>query len=245
MEVKKNPQFDLRRWSLVFFQVGVIVMLFITWQALEWKSYDRSDTDRDLLEVSESLEEIIPVTEPLNTPPPPPPPPQVAPEVIIAVEDEAEIEETIIESTETDEDAEIEIVEVAEIEEEEVEEDIVNVPFHVIENVPIYPGCETLKSNNERKACMSQKVQEFVQRNFNTDLAGELGLEGRQRIHVQFKIDRTGHVTDVRARAPHPKLEAEALKVVRSLPDMEPGKQRGKPVGVQYALPILFDVRTK
>ena len=91
---------------------------------------------------------------------------------------------------------------------------------------------------------MSEKVQQFVQNKFNTELAGELGLEGRQRIHVQFRIDNKGKVVDVRARAPHPRLEQEAIKVVSSLPDMQPGKQSGKPVGVQYALPILFEVRT-
>lgn len=244
MEVKKNPKFDLRRWSMIFFQIGIIAMLFITWRAIEWKSYDTGEAERTLLDVSQNLEEIIPITEPINTPPPPPPP-QTTPEVIIEVEDEAEIEETIIESTETDSDAEIEIVEISDIEEDVEEEEIVNVPFHVIENVPIYPGCENLSNNNERKDCMSQKVMEFVQRNFNSELAGDLGLEGKQRIHVQFRIDHTGKVVDVRARAPHPKLEAEAIKVVSSLPHMQPGKQRGKPVGVQYALPILFEVRTK
>ena len=229
---------------MIFFQVGVIVMLFVTWRAMEWKSYDTSEAERELLDVSETLEEIIPVTEPLNTPPPPPPP-QTTPSVIIEVEDEADIEETVIESTETDSEADIEIVEISDIDEEEEEEEIVNVPFHVIENVPIYPGCENLSNNNQRKDCMSAKVMEFVQRNFNNELAGELGLEGRQRIHVQFRIDHTGKVVDVRARAPHPKLEAEAISVVSSLPNMQPGKQRGKPVGVQYALPILFEVRTK
>ena len=244
MEVKKNPKFDLRRWSMIFFQCGIIVMLFITWQAMEWKSYDTGEAERELLDVSDVLDEIIPVTEQINTPPPPPPP-QTAPNVIIEVADEADIEETVIESTETDSEADIEIVEIADIDEEAEEEEIVNVPFHVIENVPIYPGCENLSNNNQRKDCMSEKVMEFVQRNFNNELAGELGLEGRQRIHVQFRIDHHGKVVDVRARAPHPKLEAEAVSVVSSLPDMQPGKQRGKPVGVQYALPILFEVRTK
>ncbi|AVI50287.1 energy transducer TonB [Pukyongia salina] len=241
MEVKKNPKFDLGKRSMIFFQIGMIFMLFLTWQALEIKSYDTGETERDLVDVSDALEEIIPVTEPLNTPPPPPPA-QTVTAVIIQVEDEADIEETIIESTETDENAEI--VEIEEIDEVIIEEEIINVPFHVIENVPIYPGCENLSNNNDRKRCMSEKVQQFVQNKFNTELAGELGLEGRQRIHVQFRIDNKGKVVDVRARAPHPRLEQEAIKVVSSLPDMQPGKQSGKPVGVQYALPILFEVRT-
>ncbi len=93
-----------------------------------------------------------------------------------------------------------------------------------------------------RKNVCLKKFKKFVQKKFNTDLAGDLGLEGRQRISVQFKIDKNGNVVNVRARAPHPKLEQEAVKVVKALPKMIPGKQRGKAVGVLYSLPILFQV---
>ncbi len=238
MEPKKNPKADLSRRSMLFFQLGMIFMLFLAWQAIEWKTYDRSIA-RDILDVADDLEEEIPITQTV-TPPPPPPPPPPAPEVIQVVEDEEEVEETVIESTETNQ--EEEIVEIEEIVEEEVEEEIADVPFAVIENVPIYPGCEKAGNNAGKKKCMSEKIQKFVQKKFNTELANDLGLDGRQRISVQFKIDRNGNVVNVRARAPHPKLEQEAISVVKSLPKMTPGKQRGKAVGVLYALPILFQV---
>ena len=121
----------------------------------------------------------------------------------------------------------------------QIEEDIV-VPFAVIEYVPIFPGCEG--NNAERRKCMSQKITEIVQRNFNTVLAGDLGLSGRQRINVLFKIDKSGSVVGVRARAPHPRLQKEATRVINLLPDMKPGIQRGKPVIVSYSLPIIFQV---
>ena len=134
-----------------------------------------------------------------------------------------------------------EIVEVEEVEVEEVEEDIED-PFAVIENVPVYPGCE--KGNNaKKKACMSEKISKFVQKKFNTELAGELGLTGRQRINVIFKIDRNGNITGIRSRAPHPRLEKEAARVIGMLPKMKPGKQRGKAVIVPYSLPIVFQVQ--
>ena len=190
-----------------------------------------------MLNLGDDLEEDIPITD-MNIPPPPPPPPPPAPEVIEVIEDEADIEETIIESAEVNQ--EEEIMEIDEI--EEAEEEIADVPFAVIENVPVYPGCEKKRSNAEKKKCMSEKVQKFVQKKFNTELAGDLGLEGRQRIAVQFKIDKNGDVVNVRARAPHPKLEQEAVKVVKALPKMVPGRQRGTAVGVLYSLPILFQV---
>ncbi|NND61905.1 MAG: energy transducer TonB [Flavobacteriaceae bacterium] len=238
MEPKKNPKADMRRWSSVYFAAGLAFMLFISWTAVEWKTYDKSDLMGDVLDVGDDLEEEIPITQQL-TPPPPPPPPPPAPEIIEVVEDEEEVEETIIESTETNQNEEI--VEIEEIEEVE-EEEIADVPFAVIENVPIYPGCENAGNNEAKKKCMSEKVQKFVQKKFDTELANDLGLEGRQRISVQFKIDRNGNIVNVRARAPHPRLEQEAISVVKALPKMTPGKQRGKAVGVLYALPILFQV---
>lgn len=112
----------------------------------------------------------------------------------------------------------------------------------VIENVPVFPGCES-GSNDAKRKCMSDKISEFVRRKFNTDLAGDLGLTGRQRINVIFKIDKSGNVVGIRARAPHPRLQAEAERVVNLLPKMKPGKQRGKPVVVPYSLPIIFQVQ--
>ena len=238
MESKKNLKSDVRRNGSIYFAVGLALMLFVTYSTINYKSYDKSATDIGQLNIDELDEEEIPITEQIQTPPPPPPPP-AAPEVIEVVEDEEEIEETVIESTETSE--EEEIMEVEDIEVEEVDEDI-EVPFAVIENVPIYPGCE--KGNNDAKRkCMSDKINKFVQKKFNTDLAGDLGLTGKQRINVIFKIDRSGNVVGVRSRAPHPRLEKEAARVIGLLPKMKPGKQRGKAVTVPYSLPIIFQVQ--
>ena len=236
MEPKKNPKADLNQWSSTYLLAGLVFMLFIAWQAVEWKTYDRDDSARQTLNVGDDLLEDVPVTQNI-TPPPPPPPPPPAPEVIEVVEDDEEVEETIIESTETNQEDVIEIDEI-----DEIEEEIDDVPFAVIENVPVYPGCENAGNNEAKKQCMSEKVMKFVQRKFDTDLANDLGLEGRQRISVQFKIDKNGNVSNVRARAPHPRLEQEAIDVIKALPKMIPGKQRGQAVGVLYALPILFQV---
>lgn len=238
MEPKKNPKANVGRNSSLYFAIGLALMLFLTNYAINFKTYDKSEIDIGMVDMDEELEEEIPLTQQVQTPPPPPPPP-AAPEVIEIVEDEVEIEETIIESTEVDQ--ETEIVEVEDIEVVEVEQDI-DVPFSVIENVPIFPGCEK-GSNNEKRACMSKKISQFVNKKFNTELAGDLGLSGRQRINVIFKIDKTGTVVGIHARAPHPGLEKEAKRVIGLLPKMKPGKQRGKPVNVPYSLPIIFQVQ--
>ena len=237
MESKKNSNANVSRNGSIYFAVGLALMLFLTYSTINYKTYDKSLIDIGKLDLDSELDEEIPLIDQL-TPPPPPPPPPAAPEVIEIVEDEEEIEETVIESTETDQEEEMEI---EDIEVEEVYEDV-EVPFSVIENVPEYPGCEK-GSNTEKRKCMSAKIAKFVQRKFNTDLAGDLGLSGRQRISVIFKIDKKGNVTGVRSRAPHPRLEKEAARVINMLPKMKPGRQRGKAVVVPYSLPITFQVQ--
>jgi protein TonB len=112
-----------------------------------------------------------------------------------------------------------------------------------LEKVPIFPGCESAKNNEERMSCMSEKLTKLIQRKFNTGLAAELGLQGLQRIQVQFKIDDTGHVTDIQTRSPHEKLSEEAERVVNKIPVMTPGMQKNIPVSVVYNLPIAFQVQ--
>jgi len=240
MEPKKNIKADVSRNSSLFFAVGLALMLTLTYLTINYRSYEKEAIDIGQLNLDDLEEEEIPITNQEIIPPPPPPPPPVVPEEIEIVEDEKEIEETVIESTETDQ--EEEIVEVEEVEVEEIEEDI-EVPFSVIENVPVFPGCEKEKGNNAKKQCMSDKISRFVNKKFNTELAGDLGLSGRQRINVIFKIDKTGNIIGIQARAPHPGLEKEAKRVIGLLPKMKPGRQRGKSVIVPYSLPILFQVQ--
>lgn len=238
MELKKNPQANVGRNSSLYFAIGLALMLFLTNFAINYKTYDKAAIDIGQINMDAELEEEIPITEQLQTPPPPPPPP-AAPEVIQVVEDEEEVKETVIESTESDQKQKIVKVEAVKV--VEVEEDI-DVPFAVIENVPVFPGCEG-GNNDAKRDCMSKKISDFVNKKFNTELASELGLSGRQRINVIFKIDKTGAITGIRARAPHPGLEKEAERVISQLPKMQPGKQRGKPVNVPYSLPIVFQVQ--
>lgn len=117
------------------------------------------------------------------------------------------------------------------------------VPEGVFEKVPIYPGCESVYGNTARKNCMSTAIAKFVNLNFNSRIALENGLSGRQRIAVIFKIGKDGKVFAIRARAPHPALEKEAIRLIKSLPKFQPGYQKGKPVVVPYSLPILFQVQ--
>ena len=230
MQPKKNPKVDLNKNSSIYFAIGLALVLFIIWRGIEWKSYDKSAYLYESLNVVDDDDEEIPITEQIKTPPPPPPPP--APEVIEVVEDEEEIEETVIESTETDQE---EIVEV-EVLEEEFED--VDVPFAIIEDVPIYPGCENVPKS-KRRDCFQEQINKHIRKNFRyPEIAQEMGIQGR--VFVSFIISKDGTISNIRKRGPDKNLEREAERIISKLPKMTPGKQRGRAVRVPFSIPITF-----
>lgn len=237
MKPKKNPELEVGRNSSLYFAIGLNIMLFLSWQVLEYKTYEKSDIAMDVLSMEEEVEEEIPIIS-LNTPPPPPPP-AVVTEQIQIVEDLDEVEETIIESTEISQEDIVEerVISVSDVEVAEVDEDV-EVPFAVIQDVPIYPGCEKVKKS-QRRACFERKVMEHVRKNFKyPQLALDMRIGGR--VFVIFTIGKDGTIKKIRTRGPDKSLEDEAHRIVSILPKMVPGKQRGKPVGVPFSLPINF-----
>ncbi len=138
------------------------------------------------------------------------------------------------------------VVEVEKVEQVvQIEEVVIeDVPFAIIEEVPEFPGCTGTRK--EKGDCLNMSLKKHIVRNFNSELAGKLGLTpGKKKIWIIFRIDEKGFVTDVDARAPHPKLKAEAIRVINTIPRMKPGKQKGKAVGMKYTLPITFNVAGK
>ncbi len=116
------------------------------------------------------------------------------------------------------------------------------VSFAIIEEVPVYSGCENLQGNFARKKCMNKKLGNLIRANFNSNLAKQNGLSGRIKIGVFFKIGKDGNIKDIEAKTDYKVMETEAIRVVSLIPKMQPGVQRGKPVTVPYYLPINFVV---
>lgn len=234
MEPKKNPKADLTKNSGLYFVIGLAIVMALVWGAFEWKTYDKTSEYDISLNVEDQLDEEVPMTEQIKTPPPPPPP--AAPEVIEVVEDEEEVEETVIESTETSQ--EEEVIEIEDVEVEEVEE-IEDVPFAVIEDVPVYPGCE---GASDKRACFNEMIQKHIRKNFRyPEIAQEMGIQGR--VNVMFTIMTDGSIGNIRYRGPDKNLEAEALRIIQRLPKMTPGRQRGRAVRVPFSIPITFKLQ--
>jgi antitoxin component YwqK of YwqJK toxin-antitoxin module len=117
------------------------------------------------------------------------------------------------------------------------------VPDGVLQKMPVFPGCSEVFGNIARKKCMNQNVAQFIVDNFNTDIASDTGLSGRQRIYVSFKVDKDGYIGSIKIRAPHPRLRIETKRIMEMMPRLdEPGFFRGKPVVLPFSLPIVFQV---
>ena len=120
--------------------------------------------------------------------------------------------------------------------EEEFED--IDVPFAVIEDVPIFPGCESV-AKSQRRACFQDKINQHIRRNFRyPEIAQEMGIQGR--VYVNFIIAKDGSITNIRMRGPDKNLENEAQRIISRLPQMTPGKQRGRAVRVPFSIPITF-----
>lgn len=250
--VQKSHKHDvnLQKNSSLYFQVGLILCLLATYAIFEMKFENDSDYVAELVNLEEDhtyqmenfvVEPDAPKQKKVK---------KQKPTVIVndpkVVDDDTKIDDTPDILTTLDSKPSSVIDPNALGEEDDIidEDDDIEI-FNMVnvEIVPIYPGCEKMTTNQERVKCMSKKLSKLVQRRFDTDIAAEYGLSGRQRINVQFKINELGQVTEIQTRAPHPKLEKEAARIANKIPEMKPGLQRKKPVSVLYNLPIVFDVK--
>jgi TonB family protein len=108
----------------------------------------------------------------------------------------------------------------------------------IIENVPLFPGCERVPKS-QRRQCFQEQIQKHINRNFQyPEQAQKLGIEGR--VFIQFMIGKDGSIGGIRTRGPHQYLEREAYRIISLLPRMTPGIQRGRPVRVPFSIPITF-----
>lgn len=234
MKPKKNPKKDLNRNSGLYFVTGLLLVLVMAFVALEWRTYDDGHDYDTSFNVQDDLIEDVPITIQIKTPPPPPP--VQAPPVIEVVDDEEKVVEDVIETTETDQ--EKEVLKFEDIEVDDFEENP-PVPFSVIEEVPIFPGCE---DSEDKRACFQEMLNKHIARNFRyPETAQEIGIQGR--VNIMFVIQKDGSIGDIQLRGPHKSLEKEAQRIIDKLPKMQPGKQRGNPVQVPFSLPINFQLQ--
>ena len=228
MEIKKSPKADLESKNLTFALIGLVVTLFIVWRVFEYKSYDKQIVD-DLQKTVEVIEEEMVEITKQEQPKPQPPAPKPQVTQIEIVDNEEEIEEEIEIDAEVSQDEVLEEYDFTppEIEEEEIVEAEI---FKVVEEMPEFPGG-------------AAKMMEFIQKNIKYPMmARESDIQGR--VFVNFVVEPDGTITNVTVmRGIGGGCDEEALRVVQSMPNWKPGKQRGSAVRCSFTVPIIFKLQ--
>ncbi len=225
MQSKKSQKASLEGNQLIYVLMGFVLVLSVCYVAFEWTEkevtkYEVVDTDF----LFEEEVEIQQTSQQENTPPPPPPAAQEV-EVLNVVEDDVETEAIEI-NTEDDKNTEVVIAAPVEAPVEEEEEE--SVVFVVVETMPEFPGGQ-------------QALFKYLSENVKYPvIAQENGIQGR--VICQFVVNKDGAIVDVEVvrSGGDPSLDKEAVRVIKSMPKWNPGKQRGKAVRVKYTVPVNF-----
>jgi periplasmic protein TonB len=189
-------------------------------------------------QVEIKLENLDQPAETVAPPPPPPPPPAdvvqqqryVPPVVVDSVKPEDNVQLMTADEAQT-EVKNTEVVEaVSEVKEEVKEAEAEEVPFVVVEEMPMYPGGDA-------------ELLKYISEHTNyPEVAKENNIQGR--VIVRFCVTAKGGVSQVSIlKGVDPELDKEAIRVVNTLPAFKPGKQGGKPVPVWYMVPITFTLK--
>ena len=224
MQVKKSQKASLEDKKIIYVLMGFVFVLSVCYVAFEWTEkevtkYEVADTDflfEEEVEIQQTTQE--------TTPPPPPPPAVQEVEVLNVVEDDVETESIEI-NTEDEKDVEVVIAPPVEAPVEEEEEEVI---FMVVETMPEFPGGQ-------------QALFKYLSENVKYPvIAQENGIQGR--VICQFVVNKDGAIVDVEVvrSGGGPSLDKEAVRVIKSMPKWNPGKQRGKAVRVKYTVPVNF-----
>jgi protein TonB len=226
MRVKKYETANLEKRKGTYFAIGLLLVSAVIFCLFELKFYDFESSEYKTLHLDLIEAEVIPISQ-ASPPPPPPPPPQTFTQIKIVSDEEVIEIQLDIEDLDIDIDTKINIkVEevISELPEEEIEEEEI---FTIVEKMPEFPGgVEALF------AYLGNNIK-------YPSMAKDANIHGK--VYITFVVNRYGGISDVKVlRGIGGGCDEEAIRVVESMPKWKPGKQRGKPVKVQYNLPINF-----
>ena len=194
MEVKKNEKLRLEKNSGLYFVLGLCFVLALTYIALEWRTFEEEFVYTSSLNDPDFLpEEEVPFIKP---PEPPKPKPIITPPVIAIIEDISDEDDTLFDIPESTPDLEIPAIVDIPVMDEPIDEAI---SFIVVEDKPVFPGCENAA---DKYGCFQEMMQKHIRRNFKYPEAA-IGMNQQGKVYVQFTIQKDGSINDIRLRGPY------------------------------------------
>ena len=116
------------------------------------------------------------------------------------------------------------------------EDEVKEVFFHSLDRKPIYNGCESLSTEDERFDCFQEKLRDHVSDNFK---ANKMGWGNTEKMMVRFEIDQEGMVSDVKIARGEELDKKQLEEIIKNLPQFTPGMFNGKYVKTSYVLPVV------
>jgi len=108
------------------------------------------------------------------------------------------------------------------------------------ERMPCFESCSNNATEEDRRTCTEEALLSFIYSNVKYPLAAkENGIEGP--VVIRFVIDKEGIISETQIlKDIGGGCGNEVVRVIKELPQWLPGKQNGRPVRVQYTMPIKF-----
>ncbi|MCQ2198486.1 MAG: energy transducer TonB [Paludibacteraceae bacterium] len=231
MEIKKSEQASLENKKSEFLLLGLVVALGFLYIAFEWTKFDVKKLEVAQEEVVLDDEEMTEITIQQETPPPPPPEPAaqqpiVNPEIKVVENTVDTGDKTIAGSEDTG--GKVEDLPLPTGNDEETPDDD-----------PVFLKVEKQASFEGGMGAMMKWLSNHI--NYPS-ICAESGIEGK--VFVQFTVKKDGSITDVQVvRGAHELLNAEAVRVVASMPKWKPGEQQGQKVSSKFTLPVVFKLQ--
>lgn len=228
MEIKKTSKASLENKKSSWLLVGYVIVLVFMFVAFEWSKRDvRIDMSGAITENVFEQEIEIPITEqPELVAPPPPQAPAIA-EVLTIVDDNDNVKETAIASS------------------EEIGEAVIikTISPTVDEEIPVEDEIFEVVEKNPEFSYNGMSLMQYLGKSIKyPTIAQETETQGR--VIVQFVVNKDGSIVDVKVvRGVDPYLDKEAIRVISTMPKWKPGEQRGKPVRCKFTVPVMFKLQ--
>lgn len=226
METKKSDKANLEKKKIIFFQLGLLLILSASFVIFEWKIQKKDPTTSNLIAGIDIEYEMLPVKRIEK----PKPKPQKNNHKPIS---EIEIITNNKETNNISEKCRLENADNIKIEYPEINKIEVSDPkitYNRVEKMPEFEGG-------------IKELQKFIVKNIRyPQKALENDVQGR--VYVKFLVTRTGKIDCVKVvKKVHKLLDKEAVRLVKTMPDWKPGTKFNQPVNVWQIIPVVFVIR--